>query len=130
AIGLAWLSSTCVPQPDCSLENNEGILRSFFPRNKIQPSLQVQCKFPVSLISNSVVGSYAGIVNVDGYFVNNAYELLAPVRRGDSGGLIYRDDQAVGIVFAHSDSGMAWFHPLKDAFSFLQQISPVKIACF
>jgi hypothetical protein len=97
-------------------------------RHEIRPGMPVRCNFPVSLITQSVVDSYAGWVTINcrgaEFEVNNAFVLQASVRPGDSGGIIYQDDRAVGILFARSAMGWAWFNPLGESIDHLNSLNP------
>jgi hypothetical protein len=54
------------------------------------------------------------------------------VREGDSGGLIYDGNTAIGIVFASSKSGgrWAWFHPLIEAFEYVRKNVSMELKVF
>lgn len=137
-IALARVQKDILPKPpDLAVIDEQSPLKNFFPRDKVRPSLQVSCQLPVSRIRDGIVRSEGGTVLaiLDGrrYKVQNAYSLDAPVEPGDSGGLLYVEEQAVGIVFARSPEGWAWFQPLKTAFDFLKQLSSeegIKIKAF
>lgn len=52
--------------------------------------------------------------------VANLYACQGVVERGDSGGIVYAGDLAVGIIVAKADDGWVFIHALVDAFAFLE----------
>ena len=94
-------------------------LTSLIASHAIRPSDQYQCRFPVSNTSSGDVASSSGtaLVTYGGAecVVENAFVLRAAIAPGDSGGLIYSGNTAVGIAFARSEEGWTWFHALGDA---------------
>jgi hypothetical protein len=128
-IALARLSPDVSPKPpDLAVADEALTLKGFFPEERIEPSLDVKCALPASRVRSGTVRSFAATFEVilDGrpYKVKNVYAMDAPVEPGDSGGLIYRDNLALGIVFARSTrDGWAWFQPIAGAFQFLQRLS-------
>jgi hypothetical protein len=137
-IAIAQINSSCLPMRDLEIVKTNVSIRSFMPKNKITPSLPVSCALPVSNAERGVVGSHAGSVSVEylqgTYEVENAWMVKVDkcVKQGDSGGIIYNGDTAIGVVFAASDSddGWAWFHPLIDAFEYVLKNVNVKLKCF
>lgn len=51
--------------------------------------------------------------------VANLYACQGIVERGDSGGIVYVGDLAVGFIVAKADDGWVFIHALVDAFAFL-----------
>lgn len=136
-IALAKLDQAALPQVE--LQVVVGVpspvtLTGFLERESIRPNLGVQCAFPVSLKHTGTVDSYAGTVQVQVqgtvYDIENAYLLRLRVKPGDSGGLIYKDTLCVGMLFASSDNGWAWFHPLEEAAIYLETSSRIKLNPF
>jgi hypothetical protein len=130
-VALARLEPAAVQ--NCALEDrritgSNAPLTRFQPRKDITPGMFVRCRFPVSLIAQSTVDSFAGWVTMEcrgrEFEVNNAFVLQAGVRPGDSGGIIYQGDRAIGILFARSSTGWAWFHPLGEAVAHLNSLNP------
>jgi hypothetical protein len=113
---------------DRRITGESTVLTSFMPRSNIKPGLRVACRFPASGIDQAMVDSYAGWVSVNIHGreleIGNAFLLRARVRPGDSGGIIFRETQAVGILFARSSEGWAWFHPLREAVDHLNSLDP------
>lgn len=137
-IAIAQIDSACLPMRDLEIIDRDVSIGSFMPNSQIVPSLRVNCALPVSDGKRGVVGSYAGSVSIEyrkgTYEVENAWmvKIDRRVREGDSGGLIYDGNTAIGIVFAASDSddGWAWFHPLIDAFGYVCKNVNVELKCF
>ena len=137
-IAIAQVNSACLPMRDLEIVGTNLGIHSFMPKNQIIPSLPVRCMLPVSNAEKGTVGSYAGSVSIEyrkgTYEVQNAWMVKANkrVRVGDSGGIIYVDGTAIGIVFAASDldDGWAWFHPFIDAFEYIRKNVDVELKCF
>jgi hypothetical protein len=137
-IAIAQINASCLPMRDLEVVGTSISIRSFMPKSEIVPSLQVSCALPVSNAKRGVLGSHEGSVNIEyrrgTYEVENAWMVKVDkrVREGDSGGIIYVGNTAIGIVFAASDSdeGWAWFHPLIDAFEYIGKNVNVKLKCF
>jgi hypothetical protein len=137
-IAIAQINASCLPMRDLEIVETSVSIRSFMPKSKIIPSLAVSCALPVSNAKRGVVESHAGSVSIEyrkgTYEVENAWMIKVDrrVREGDSGGLIYVGNTAIGIVFAASDSddGWAWFHPLIDVFEYLKKNVNMKLKCF
>ena len=137
-IAIARINSACLPLPDLKIMGTDASIRSFMPKDQIIPSLPVSCMMPVSNAESGVVSSYGGWVKIEYrkriYEVENAWMVKADsrVREGDSGGLIYDGNTAIGIVFAASKSGggWAWFHPLIDAFEYVRKNANMELKAF
>jgi hypothetical protein len=137
-IGIAEINSACLPQPDLEIVGANVSIHSFMLKDQIIPSLPVSCILSVSNAKSGVIGSHAGSVSIEyrkgTYEVENAWMVKVGrrVREGDSGGLIYHGDTAIGIVFAasESDDGWAWFHPLIDAFEYVRKNVGTELKCF
>ena len=137
-VAIAQVNSECLPMRDLEIVGTNVSIRSFMPKNQIIPSLPVRCMLPVSNAEEGTVESHAGSVSIEyrkgTYEVQNAWMVKVDkrVRVGDSGGIIYSDGTAIGIVFAASDSGdgWAWFHPFIDAFEYIRKNVNVKLKCF
>ena len=137
-IAIAQVNSQCLPMRDLEIVGTNVGIRSFMPKNQIIPSLPIRCMLPVSNAEEGTVESHAGSVSIEYrkgiYEVQNAWmvKVNKRVRVGDSGGIIYVDGAAIGIVFAASDSdeGWAWFHPFIDAFEYVRKNVNVELKCF
>jgi hypothetical protein len=63
--------------------------------------------------------------------VPHLFTLASPAQPGDSGGIVHRGEQAVGIVVARSPSGFCWFQPLEAAVRHLASLEPAgPLRCF
>jgi hypothetical protein len=137
-IAIAQVNSACLPMRDLEIVGTNVGIRLFMPKNQIIPSLPVRCMLPVSNAEKGTVESYAGSVSIEyrkgTYEVENAWmvKVNKRVRVGDSGGIIYVDGAAIGIVFAASNlsDGWAWFHPFIEAFEYIRKNVDVELKCF
>jgi hypothetical protein len=137
-VAIAQVNSECLPMRDLEIAGTNVGIRSFMPKNQIIPSLPVRCMLPVSNAEKGTVESHAGSVSIEyrkgTYEVENAWmvKVNKRVRVGDSGGILYVDGTAIGIVFAASNSGdgWAWFHPFIDAFEYIRKNVDVELKWF
>jgi len=137
-IAVARVNQECPPIPDLEISGIGARIRAFMPTNEIHPPLAVTCALPVSNVKSAVVSSDRGSVSVEYegevYDVQNAWLMKADLQilEGDSGGLVYLGDVAIGVVFASSETsvGWAWFHPLVDAFEYMRARIEVDLRCF
>ncbi len=137
-MAIARINADCLPIRDLEIIGTQAGIRSFMPKHQIFPSLSVSCMLPVSNAEQGTIRSYAGSVNSEYrkgiYEVQNAWmvKVNKRVRAGDSGGILYSDERAIGIIFAASDSedGWAWFHPFVDAFEYLRRNIHFELKCF
>jgi hypothetical protein len=112
------------------------VLTEFFPEDAIRPSLRVECQLAESGTRSATVRSYAGTVLIEikgrRCWIRNACLIDVRVRPGDSGGIVYTDSAAVGMIFARSSrGGLAWFHPLQSAMAYLDSMDPIfAVQCF
>jgi hypothetical protein len=129
---VALIRISDAAQEHCQLDylkTTEGVvLRAFLPADDIDPHMKVECDFPVSGTRPAQVDGFAGTVlmTIGGRecAVRNAFLIRANVRKGDSGGLVYRDDRAVGILFGRSTAGWGWFHALEETVAHLRASDP------
>ncbi len=137
-MAIARINSDCLPIRDLEIIGTKAGIRSFMPKHQIVPSLSVRCMLPVSNAEKGTIRSYAGSITIEYrkgiYEVQNAWMVKVNkcVRAGDSGGILYLDRRAIGIIFAASDSedGWAWFHPFVDAFEYLRRNIHTELKCF
>jgi hypothetical protein len=119
-------------QADCPLQDRRTRLgtrlNGFYPPHEIRPGTFVSCDFPISNVPSASVESFPGSVRMRVgsrlCTIQNAFLLRAPVRKGDSGGLLFQGDRAVGILFGRSPRGWGWFHALRDAVEHLNATNP------
>ena len=132
-IALARLQDDALPVEELRIRDETFSLDSFLPVQSIQQGLAVSAVLRSystrgsvdSLDASAEVGYAAGT-----FLVHNLYGVNVAAQKGDSGGLVYRGSQAVGLVVAASPQGWLWFQPLEPAVSFLNTISPVAIRVF
>lgn len=132
-IALARLLGGCAPGTTLGIVGTQQKLARFMSSSQIRPGLQVDCAFPVSNVQTATVASHRTTLPLvlDGheYSVGNLFLINRTPMHGDSGGLLYSDGAAVGILVGMSD-GFGLFHPLEEAVDYLQQVSSIPIQCF
>lgn len=132
-IALARIQERALPLSELRIRDEVFSLKSFLSRRALQPGLGVSAVLR-NRSTRGAVDSLEVTANVayggENCLVHNLYGMNVAAGKGDSGGLIYRDTQAVGIVVAASPEGWVWFQPLQSAVSFLATISPVNLAVF
>jgi hypothetical protein len=133
-VALAKMDRQLTPAEDMSIDGTPIRLTSFLPRNAIRPPARYSCRFPVSNTQSGLVTSFFGKVQVTysgvPCIVENAFVLQASVLPGDSGGLIFAGDSAVGIAFARSPEGLTWFHGIGDALKHAIGLYGEPLQCF
>lgn len=133
-IALAEITSSCTPQSELDVEGSGKKIERFFPPDNIQLKMQLSCAFPASRIrSAKIVGLRTFLsFTVNGRVIrfNNLFAIDRRPLEGDSGGLLYIDSDAVGMIVAFRGSE-GFFQPLEEAFSHLQTLANVPlISCF
>jgi hypothetical protein len=140
-IALAKFDPKHSPKHELQVAGSSEILGDFLPSSKIQENLELSCAFPVSNSDTATVHDVLItpiLVNLPGYryFVKNLVHTVHNQKplKGDSGGLFYKGDKAVGILVAVSGKN-GYFHPLDKGFAYLQDLlekkdPPRKIKCF
>ncbi|MBU4234036.1 MAG: serine protease [Desulfobacterales bacterium] len=109
---------------DCKLDEEDVIFTGYYSRNKIKPGERFDCRMGKSKPKNNKpVRHYEGILPLpkwgESYNFNNLFSIEMKSRGGDSGGIIYHDDNVVGILVANSESGFSFFQPLEDAINYI-----------
>lgn len=103
-------------------------LTAFIDRADLRPSLAVQCQLGVSGARNGRVTWGPGPVRArlggDWLELNDVYMTNIRAVPGDSGGIVFSDDLAVGLIFARSEAHMAWLQPLEPAVQHLAVLEP------
>ncbi|MEL7111231.1 MAG: hypothetical protein AAGL99_18405, partial [Pseudomonadota bacterium] len=61
---------------------------------------------------------------------HNLYACKGRVEPGDSGGIVYSGDQAVGMIVAKADDDWVFIHALSDAIAFLAAAASIDIEVF
>jgi hypothetical protein len=132
-IALAQLQGDFAQDTALGIAGTQQKLVCFMPSSQIRPGLQVDCAFPVSNVQTATVASHRTTLPLvlDGRecSVGNLFLINRAPRHGDSGGLLYSDNAAVGILVGMSE-GFGLFHPLEEAVDYLQQLSSFPIQCF
>ena len=123
-IALAQIRPESTPQPEHQIIQSTVILRRFMPATDIRAGMPLECAFPRSNVTRAnVLGLRTSLPLVlDGreYTVHNLFLIDQQPRPGDSGGLLYEGDNAVGILVGMAD-GRGLFQPLSEAFAHLQK---------
>jgi hypothetical protein len=118
-IALAQITEGCTPQPELEIDGSSVKIKRFLPSRMIRTSMTLACAFPVSnIVSAKVAGFRVTLpIAVDQivYQVENLFMIDRTPQPGDSGGLLYRDSDAVGILVAVADN-FGYFQPLGEAF--------------
>jgi hypothetical protein len=103
-------------------------LDDFLPQDQLNPFLSVKCMLGVSGLLQGQIHSYAGAVKVSlhnrWYTLRNVFVIDRSVQHGDSGGIVYADTKAIGLIVARSPEGWAWFQPLEPAIKHLSETEP------
>lgn len=110
-------------------------LTGFVSGGEIGPSLEVVWVGARSGETRATVTTFelSADVVMDGREIRvpHLYTLDSAARPGDSGGLVYAGDRAVGIVVARSPSGFCWFQPLEAAVRHVASLDPAaNLRCF
>jgi hypothetical protein len=142
-IALARLTDSAVKalgadrlrQLDGRVEDEDLVLTKILDAKDIRPSVEVDCNLARSGSRSGRVRSFAGsfLAELRGreLLVHNLYILDVAAVPGDSGGLIYSDDCAIGVIVARSPDGWAWFHSLQGAIGYLGKLDPqLDLQCF
>ena len=128
-IAIARLDKSALPQPDLRKKSG-GVISNVFPPTQITQSLQLWCEFPASnVLSGSVISSRISLdVDFPGRRVTfeKLFAFHSQAKQGDSGGLLYRGNSAVGVFVAVSerDPDIGFFQPLQEALEYLKKLSP------
>jgi hypothetical protein len=139
-IALARLEPGCTPQPERRVEGSRRRLGRLRPASAIRPGSFVECAAARSGRFPAVVASDARSLRVrlDGipYRVRNLFLIEARLLPGDSGGLVFDADEAVGtlVAVAGEDApgrpGFGLFQPLEGALGHLAERCGFPLRCF
>lgn len=134
-IALGIVDDNALPATDCQIKGFPEIkIKQFVPRKDIVLPFKVNCILPTSNVKKATIRSFLSSVLVTfkngDILIQNALLVEAPVKPGDSGGLLYVNEKAVGIVFARSDNGLAWCHLLDEAFNYINKLSKLDLIPF
>lgn len=132
-IALARLRPEAGWLPELRVVNSSILLDRFLPASEWHLGTQLECAFPVSnWVSATLVSQRVSLpLQLDGqvYQVNNLFLIDRTPRPGDSGGLLYADSAAAGILVGLAEN-WGLVQPLDEAMAYLANISPVPFACF
>lgn len=132
-IALAKLEEGALPVAELRVRGERAALASFLPQRRLQPGVGVRATLSNRTARGTVETVHASASIAYGnrtYDVHNLCGANIDASPGDSGGLVYRNSEAVGIVVAASPEGWLWFQPLESAIEFLNTISPVPVNVF
>jgi hypothetical protein len=127
-IAIAEVDRQSLPVPDL-LVVEEGItLTRFIPASQLQIGIFIKSITGLSGPRQGHVHSDAGTVKVilDGrlFRVRNMLVADFPVQPGDSGAVVFKGTDLVGLIVARSPEGLAWFQALEPAVAHLVKQEP------
>jgi hypothetical protein len=132
-IALAKIDDSALPLRELRIRDSDLVLDSFLPARSIQQGLGVNAVLR-NRSTHGTVDSLHCTAEVDygggTFLVHNLFGINVGADKGDSGGLIYSETRAVGMVVAASPEGWLWFQPIESAISALNRIAPVSISVF
>jgi hypothetical protein len=130
-VAVARLERGCTPLPVRRVEGSRTRLRRLRPAAAIFPGARVACATARSGGFSGLVASDARALRVrlDGsaYLVRNLFLIQARLLPGDSGGLVFDGDEAIGILVALAGDdapghvGWGLFQPLEGAIEYLAE---------
>jgi hypothetical protein len=136
-VAIARVESACTPQPALRVAGSKRALRRLRPAAGILPGRFVACAASRSGRFRALVASDARALRVrlDGveYRVRNLFLLRARVLPGDSGGLVFDGDEAIGILVATAGEGapgFGLFQPLAGAFAHVARRAGIPLRLF
>jgi hypothetical protein len=136
-VALARLVADCKPK-EHAIGDTGDVVTDFMSPGDIRPGMRLSCVLPVSTGLREVVvhSDRAELpVRLDGawYRVGNLFSARPAPQDGDSGGLLYDDDRAAGIMVARSSDGYGFFQPLQEAFEHVADLAEsegLAVQCF
>jgi len=127
-IAIARVDDALSDERDRFIVQDNIQLDDFLPQSELDTFLSVKCMLGVSGLLQGHIHSYAGAVKVllnnRWYTLRNVFVIDRPVQHGDSGGIVYAETKAIGLIVARSPAGWAWFQPLEPAIKHLAEIEP------
>ena len=130
-LAIARLERGCTPRPVRRVEGSRTRLRRLRPAAAIFPGARVECATARSGGFSALVASDARALRVrlDGsaYLVRNLFLIQARLLPGDSGGLVFEGDEAIGILVALAGDdapghvGWGLFQPLEGSIQHLAE---------
>lgn len=132
-IAIAELTSRCSNKSELEIEGYTTKVDRFMPSQDIKIGMRLDCAFPVSNILSVIVTGHRislplPINGIERQF-DNLFSINLRPTEGDSGGLLFQDSSAVGVIVAkYGNEG--FFQPLEEAFNYLKDLVDVRISCF
>jgi hypothetical protein len=137
---LARVETRCAPQRERRVAGSRTVLRRLRAADAILPGQRVDCATASSGRLTAWVASDARSLRIRldrvVYRVRNLYLLEARPRAGDSGGLVFDGDEAVGILVAVAGGdapgqvGWGLFQPLAGAIAHLEERCGFRLGLF
>lgn len=134
-IALAEISQIGDYQP-LRVRGNDQPLTGFSSPDQFAQGDEFDCRSALSLDHTIKLQSAAATFEnvtadqVGEISVHNLYACTGQVEPGDSGGIVYSGDQAVGMIVAKADDGWVFIHALSDAIAFLSATASIDIEVF
>jgi hypothetical protein len=139
-IAIARLEPGCTPQPERRVEGSRCRLRRLRAASAILPGSFVECAAARSGRFPAVVSSDARSLRLrldrTPYRVRNLFLIEARLLPGDSGGLVFDADEAIGTLVAVAGgdapgrTGFGLFQPLEGALGHLAERCGFPLRCF
>lgn len=127
-IALARIDDSSLPVEVRRIAKTNKYITGVMRASRITPSLPVRCVCARSGRRQGQIRTQPGSFKIflDGrrYLVKNLIVADFKVQSGDSGGLVFYKEKAVGFVVAQSDVGWALIQPLQPALKYLEKIKP------
>lgn len=121
---------------DLIIRDELGILRSFAQPGDLEENVELMLSSPISFERpvhiRSSTSTFRDIRLADGNTVTigNLIACRGVAARGDSGGIAFIDDRAVGMIVAKADDDWVLIHPLREAFAFAAMLVDFPLQCF
>jgi len=120
---------------DLAVRGETHVLSSFALAESMLKDSVYSCVFPISgetsLVLESFPTEFSGIDTGDRLIsIGNLYACRGVATSGDSGGIVYAGDQAVGILVAKADDDWVLIHSLSDAVSWFQENTGIQFSVF
>lgn len=121
---------------DLGLGEGTGKLASFSAEGDLNRGVILGCLSNISSERTATIVSekttFRRIKTPDGgqITVHNLIACKGIAVPGDSGGIAYVEDRAVGIIVARADDEWLFIHPIEEAMAHLAAISGIELSCF
>lgn len=122
-IALAQLHGFRGSLQDCRIADTTTRLHAILPADQLRPGMRLQCALPNSLIPEAslLTASRTLKLQLGNHLVRvaNLFAIDRLPHQGDSGGLLYHDNLAAGILIARTQT-TGIFQPLSGALDFIR----------